>query len=119
MKLFALYSKAHLIEKPAWHDAFCKKYNPSSTGYHVTLKQPCYLKEEDAPKVKALLTDPFNSTPVPSHEIVLNFNDLVLDEGAGERKTIMINTEHQPSIHKLQKDILEARANFSRNFCKQ
>jgi 2'-5' RNA ligase len=112
MKLFAIYSKVTLIEKPPWLDVFYKKYNPSSNGYHVTLKQPCYLKEEDISTVKTQLVALFNSVPVPDHEIILNFNDLVLDKGEGELKTIMIHTEHQPSIHKLQKDILEALSSY-------
>lgn len=112
MKLFAVYSKVHLTQKPTWLDAFYKKYNPSSTGHHVTLKQPCHLKEEDIPSAKTQLTDLFNSILVPSHEIILNFNNLILDEGGGEFKTIMINAEYQSSIHTLQKDILDALSSY-------
>ncbi len=113
MKRFAIYSKVDLLEKPVWLDAFYKKYSPTSSGYHVTLKQSCYIHEEDISNVKARLVALCNSGPVPDHEIILNFNDLVLDEGeGGELKTIMINAEYQPSIHKLQKDILKALSNY-------
>ncbi|MBP6945321.1 2'-5' RNA ligase family protein [Patescibacteria group bacterium] len=112
MKLFAVYSKVHLTQKPTWLDEFYKKYNPSSSGYHVTLKQPCYLKEEDIPNVKNQLAGLFNSAPIPSHEIILNFNDLAIDIGIGEFKSIMIHAEHQPSIHKLQKHILETLSTY-------
>lgn len=105
MKIFALYSKVELTEKPDWFDAFYAKYN-QSIAYHVTLKQPCYLEGARVEEVKQRLLKFFVSKPVPEHEITLTFNELALDDSASEAKTIMLNAEHDPRIHKLQQGIL-------------
>lgn len=105
MKIFALYSKVELIERPDWFDAFYAKYNQSLV-YHVTLKQSCYLEEVRVKEVKEGLSKFFVSEPVPEHEVVLTFNELVLDDRASETKTIMLNAELDPRIYKLQQGIL-------------
>lgn len=107
MKIFAVYSKIEFIQKPDWLDGFCKKYTTSS-GYHVTLKQSCFLEDAQIEDAQQRLAHLFDTTPVPAHEIALHFRDLALDDGAGQQKTIMINAIHEPAIYKLQQDILTA-----------
>jgi len=113
MKIFALYSKVELIERPDWFDTFYAKYNQSIV-YHVTLKQSCFLEEAKVNDVKEKLLKFFASTPVPEHEIALIFNKLVLDDHASEAKTIMLNAEYDPHIYKLQQDILSVLDDYKR-----
>ena len=107
MKIFAVYSKIELMEKPDWFDTFYAKYNKSIV-YHVTLKQSCFLEEEKIQEVKERLSVFFASMPVPEHEIILTFSDLVLDDSSSQEKTIMINAEPHPRVHELQRGILLA-----------
>lgn len=50
MKIFALYTDVTLTKQPKWLDGFVEKYQLH--GLHVTLKQPCFIKEEDIPALK-------------------------------------------------------------------
>lgn len=107
MKIFALYSKLELIEKPDWLDEFYVKYNRTNI-YHVTLKQSCYLEEGKVQEIKERLSAFFATTPVSEHEIVLTFSNLALDNSSSQEKTIMLNADPCPRVHELQRGILLA-----------
>lgn len=110
MKLFAVSSKVRLTERPAWFDAFYKKYGGSS-DYHITLKQTCFLPEEAIEEVKTKLHMFFHRFSVPNHRLELIFNRLVIDDGA-LTKTIMLHAEPQPILDQLQKGIISTLAMY-------
>jgi len=100
MKIFALYSTVELFTKPSWFDSFRKKYY-GSYDLHVTFKQSCFIKQNEIIKVKQKLEDYFSKTNRKSHEIKMIFNKLIVYDDV-----IMINSEYDPKITSLQKDLV-------------
>lgn len=107
MKLFAIYSKIHPTKTPEWLDAFYTKYT-SSHGYHVTLKQSCFLEEEDIAEVKNNLSTFLKTILIPNHKIEVTFDKITFDTIQAEQKSILINAKHNPLLEKLQQGIVSA-----------
>ena len=78
MKIFAVYSRLIFTKKPDWLDAFKNKYN-YPYAYHVTLKQPTYIPEDEIENVKNTLASLFNKVKFPEHKIDIVFDNLVID----------------------------------------
>ena len=110
MKIFAVYSKLNFIKKPYWLDAFRNKYNYPYT-YHVTLKQPTYIQEDEIADVKNILSSVFSELKFPEHKIDIVFDKLVVDT------PIMIEATEKGAIGELQDKIVKALASYN-NFVK-
>ena len=111
MKIFAVYARLNFIKKPEWLDAFRIKYGYPYT-YHVTLKQPSYIQEEEIANVKNILAELFSELKFPGHKIDIVFDKLVIDT------PIMIAATGKGDIATLQKEILSALDSYDNSFVK-
>lgn len=107
MNIFALQTNVVFQTKPEWLDSFLKKYNDVVFDYHVTLKQPCIILEEEISEVTDKLQKYFTASSINPIPIV--FDKLVVDPDGVEtgKACIMINATMNEQIHNLQKSILE------------
>lgn len=99
MKIFAIYGRLELTDKPEWFDAFRAKYG-TIVEYHVTLKQPCFIEEPQIADLKEKLDDIFGNFTVPEHRIAMIFDRLYSDKDA-----VMVRTKEIGPIMDLQKQI--------------
>jgi len=106
MKIFAVYSRLNFIKKPEWLDGFRNKYNYPYT-YHVTLKQPTYIQEEEIVNVKNVLAGLFSELKFPEHKIGIVFDKLVIDT------PIMIAATRTEEIAILQDKIVKALESYN------
>ena len=105
MKIFAVLAKVQLIQQPPWLEGFFQEHG-TTFGHHVTLKQVCYLEEEDIQDVQNRLETFFHGLSVFDHKIELSFEDLVADKDVDGLETIMINAKENNVIRELQLGIL-------------
>lgn len=110
MKIFAVYSTLSFTKKPDWLDAFGDKYNYPYT-YHVTLKQPTYIQEDEIINVKNILSDIFSEPMFPERKIKIVFDKLVIGT------PIMIVATEKGEIGILQNKIVIVLGNYN-NFVK-
>ncbi len=108
MKIFAIYAKPILTERPEWFDDF---YDSYGGGYdlHITLKQSCFIDEKDEQDVKNKLFSLFNSLQTPNHRMHLTLDTLVVPETG----CIMINAREYAALHRLQKKILSVLKGYN------
>ncbi len=108
MKVFAVTTNLILVQKPDWFDRAREKYN-QSFDLHITLKQPCFIEDEEISKLKEKLLHffqlyKFNST-------TLSFDKVVFDkEESGW--TIMLSCESD-EIRTLQKQICQELSSYT------
>lgn len=112
MKIFAVVAKVQITQQPHWLEEFFRKYG-TTFGYHVTLKQVCYLEEEKIQDVKNRLKTFFHSLNISGHKIELSFNDLVVEKDADGLETIMINADENRDIEGLQSGILSCLKSYN------
>ncbi|MFA4954955.1 MAG: 2'-5' RNA ligase family protein [Patescibacteria group bacterium] len=105
MKIFAVVAKVQITQQPHWLEGFFQKHG-TTFGYHVTLKQVCYLEERNIQDVKHRLEAFFRSLSVSDHKIELSFDDLVVDKDADGLETMMIDAKENRIINELQSGIL-------------
>ena len=106
MIIFAVQTNIELSKKPEWLDAFRSKYGDLRYDYHVTLKQPWVISEKQIPEIREKLSSFFGQASV--HPMHLTFNTIVLastkvDQADG---CIMIKSEDNEQINKLQENIV-------------
>ena len=106
MKIFAVYSRLNFIKKPEWLDAFRIKYGYPYT-YHITLKQPTYIQEEEIINVKNILAGLFSELNFPEHKIGVVFDKIVIDT------PIMIAATDKENIAILQDKIVKALGDYN------
>ena len=112
MKIFVVYAKIELIQKPNWLDAFRAKYD-EPFEYHITLKQPCVVENDQVPDIKNKLDDLFLNLKIPNQVIYLVFDSLGIDDTVDGDICIMINATDSSEIHSLQRKILLALSGFN------
>lgn len=110
MKIFAVYSTLNFTRKPDWLDGFGNKYNYPYL-YHVTLKQPTYIQENEIVDIKKILTRFFEEATFPQHKIDIVFDKLVVGT------PIMIESAENKEINILQHEIVTALKGYN-NFVK-
>lgn len=115
MKIFAIYCNIQLTKKPDWLDDFKNKYN-YSYDYHITLKQPTYIEEDEIKNVQNILSNIFNELKIPNGQISLTFNKVITDTDKQGKSLIMLNAEENGEINALQKKIVLALKNYSNFF---
>jgi len=105
MKIFAVLAKVQIIQQPHWLEGFFQKHG-TTFGYHLTLKQVCYLEEEKIQDIKNRLEAFFRSLRVSGHKIELSFNELFVDKDVDGLETVMINAKEDTVINELQLGVL-------------
>lgn len=116
MIIFAVQTNVELTNKPDWLDSFRSRHNAKRYDYHVTLKQVCVIEQHQIPIIKNLLSEYFEKEQLRA--IPVRFNELNLADSkkeAGEAY-IMINSETNEIINKLQKDIVDVLSDFNNYF---
>jgi len=89
MKIFAVYARVKLLKKPDWLDDFRFKYD-DRYDFHVTLKQPCFINEEQIPPLKEKLNQIFSNFYLPDHKINILFNKKTINNEVEGKACIMI-----------------------------
>lgn len=117
MKIFAVVAKVRLVQQPLWLERFFQKHG-TTFGYHVTLKQVCYLEERNIQDVKHRLEAFFRNLDVSDHKIELSFDGLVVDKDVDGLETIMINAKENSLINELQLGVLSCLKPFNDYFNK-
>lgn len=112
MKIFAVYAKVELTQKPDWLDDFRAKYD-EPYEYHVTLKQPCVIEEDLVSEIKAKLNTFFSNLKTPNHRILLTFDSLNVPMNVPDDICIMINATKVDEIYKLQKSVLSTLTEYN------
>lgn len=97
-RIFAVYAKVDLKDKPDWLVRFREKYD-QPYEFHITLKQPCYIKEDEIPQLEAKLSNFFNSRK--SKEIPLDFKECYVNKGC-----VMLKS-NSARIIELQKSLVK------------
>jgi hypothetical protein len=95
MKIFAVYSDVKLTRKPAWLDAFRARFD-ELYEYHITLKQPCFIQDEQIPGLKGKLKDFFAKSGIHDHYIDIAFDRLTVRPDAPMGGCIMIDAQKRP-----------------------
>lgn len=111
-KIFAIYARVRLIEKPNWLDDFCKKYG-QPYDYHITLTQCRFISDADIPKLKEkvdrFFAPPAGGLSIPNHKIEVDFSIPEIDDEGVEKGEgcIMINAVKNDELINLQKNLVE------------
>lgn len=108
-KIFCLYAEVQIIKKEKWLTDFREKYS-EPYGFHITLKQPCNMKEIDIPRVKKRL-EQFFKEPKNKGSFEVIFDYLFNPEYKG---CVMIGLKSgKNKIYALQKDLVNLFQDYS------
>lgn len=116
MKIFAIYGKVNLINKPDWLDAFRKKFD-KPYEYHVTLKQPCTIENNQVKIIQDNLQNLFSDNNFKALSLTFNRLNIPKEPDDLGEFCIMINSNDNESITYLQKSILNELSSY-RNYVK-
>ena len=108
MKVFAVYANVELTYKPMWLDAFQTKYG-SSHPYHITLKQPSYIEEDQIPHLQQQVAAFFSSFRVPDHTIAIAFDTVKDDATDG---SIILLGKQDKLLHGMQKKLVDVLGRY-------
>ena len=111
MKIFAIYTKLALTQKPEWLDEFRQKFH-KPWEYHITLKQPCYVANEKVEELKTIVTRFFAELETPSDKINLTLNQIKVDK-TEDGTVIMVNAQNPEQITELQKNLCARLAEYT------
>lgn len=116
-KIFAVYANVILIKKPDWLDDFREKYD-EKYDFHITLKQPSFIKTEQVTDVKNKLSSVLAECISSNHQITVTFDKIAIDEQVIDGIYIMINAKNNEPLNNLQKNIRTALKGYD-NFCEE
>ena len=120
MKIFAVFAKVELTKNPEWLDAFRKKYHDEYQS-HVTLKQMCFIEDDQIPDVKARVSEAMRDSIVPEHVIRVVFDQLkdfdIKNSDTG--LCVPIFADANEKLHALQKRICVSLKSYTRYFEKE
>jgi 2'-5' RNA ligase len=104
MKIFALYIKIQLIDKPTWFGEFIEKYFEPVT-LHVTLIQPRYVDEEQVQALQSLVREAVKKFSTFGYDKKVVFDSLDVEKESDEKFTFMLGTRNNDFINNLQKEL--------------
>ncbi|MEK9158149.1 MAG: 2'-5' RNA ligase family protein [Patescibacteria group bacterium] len=107
MKIFALYIKIKLTEKPKWFDGFVEKYF-EPVDLHITLIQPRYIKEEQISDLQARVEEVLRVFDIREDDKKISFDKLIIDKGSDSKYIFMLNTREGSFIGNFQKELKSA-----------
>lgn len=110
MKIFVVTADIELTNKPEWLDDFRNRYD-KPYRYHITLKQPCFVNEDQVREIKDRLATLFSKSQ-SNKKIDLRFGELKISTDAPGKVCVMINSSDE-TVHKLQKKVVEALSQFT------
>src|SRR3989344_8198091 len=104
MKIFALYIKIKLIEKPEWFDGFLNKYF-EPVDLHITLIQPRYVDEQQINDLESRITEIIKNISIGEIDKKLFFDKLVIEKEFDGKYIIMLNAKESNFLTNFQKDL--------------
>jgi len=110
MKIFALYTNIILTKKPEWFDDFILKYNP--WGLHVTLKQACFIEDEEIENLKEKVSQFFSQPRIQRKSIDITFDEVLT--GTQAQHAIIVIARHADELIALQKDLYVALSEYKK-----
>jgi 2'-5' RNA ligase len=110
MKIFVVTADIELTSRPEWLDDFRNRYD-KPYRYHITLKQPCSVNEDQVEEIKDRLATLFSKSR-SSQKIDLKFDELKISPDAPGEICIMINSSNE-TVRKLQKKVVDALSQFA------
>lgn len=110
MKIFVVTADVELTSRPEWLDDFRNRYD-KPYQYHITLKQPCSVNENQVGEIKDKLATLF-STSQSSQKIDLKFDELKVSNDALGEICIMLNSSNN-AVRQLQKNIVDTLSQFT------
>lgn len=112
MKIFALYLRLNLINKPKWFDDFRLKYD-EPFDLHVTLIQPRYIDEARVDDLKFIVSKFLSENRFSEEDRIIEFNNLVFDQELDGSYTIMLLAQKANKIFELQNGLRELLKEFN------
>jgi len=112
MKIFAIYLRLNLIQRPLWFEDFRLKYD-EPFDLHVTLIQPRYVNEQQVDDLKSKITQFLDEHKLISEDKVVEFNKLVYDQEQDGTYTLMLLAEKADKLSELQKGLRELLKEFA------
>lgn len=109
MKIFAVYSTLTILEQPSWLEDFKKRFH-CPWDWHVTLKQPCFIEEEDVQIVKDRFADFVKQEQMRKKRLCF---DEIYSSTEGDSRTIMLRMSLHPELHLFQKHLCEYLSDFT------
>jgi 2'-5' RNA ligase len=110
MKIFVVTADIELTSKPGWLDDFRSRYD-KPYPYHITLKQPCFVNDNQVGEIKDRLATLFSKDQA-SQKINLKFDELKISTDAPGGICIMINSSDD-TVHELQKNVVDILSQFT------
>ena len=107
MKIFAVYARLNLTKKPEWLDDFRAKYD-ELYDFHVTLKQPCFIDENQIIELKKILAKLFSESIVENHKLDIVFDRIVFEGVESKGMYVMIQATNIDEISQLQNRVKSA-----------
>lgn len=105
MKIFAIYLKLNLTNKPKWFEGFRLKYD-EDFDLHVTLIQPRYVNESKIDELKSKITVFLDRNMFTPQDKTINFNDLAYSQEQDGSYTFMLLAEKAPKLFELQASLM-------------
>lgn len=103
-----MYADVTLTYRPVWLDTFRGKYG-SRYSYHITLKQPSYIREEQVVHLRKQLALFFGSFWIPNHAITITFDAVKSDIADG---SIMLVSNQCALLHDMQEKLVHALGTY-------
>ncbi len=116
MKIFAIYSNIVLTSKPSWLDDFRAKYD-KPYDYHITLKQPCYVEDDQVQQLKEKVASFMPGPQIVDHSIGVSFDRIIIADQDPNDGCIMIHVADNEKLNKLQTALVQKLEGFI-NYCR-
>lgn len=114
MKIFALYLRLNITQKPKWFDDVRAKYSSNSI-LHITLIQPRHIDENRIDSIKEIVKDTLEQVSTTDQDKRIVFSKTELEEDEGDY-ILMSFFEENKFIRDLQKDLREKLEEFN-DYC--
>ncbi len=118
MKIFAIYLRLNLTQKPIWFDEFRLKYD-EPYELHITLIQPRYVNEQKVDDLKLKVGKFLSENKFEESDKVINFDELVYDQENDGTYTIMLLTKKAQELFNFQKGLREVLKDFTNYVTKE
>jgi GrpB-like predicted nucleotidyltransferase (UPF0157 family)/2'-5' RNA ligase len=111
IKIFALYTRVKLTQKPEWLDDFRKRFN-QAYDIHVTFIQPRYIDDEKVDDLKSRVTEFFDQNKLTEKDRTIECKDLVYGKNSEGLYTFMLLAEKSENLLAYQKKLKEYLKDF-------
>ncbi len=113
MKYFHISAEFDLLDKPAWLDEFRRRYDVAY-AYHVTLKNPTEIKDDDVAQMKQDLETIIGQAGIEEEPVEVVFDQLKFN-CTSSSWCIMVMSEGNERLTKLQLVIRETLSKYGAN----